>query len=220
MIFDGTAENYAGDKTLDSTSKQSLLADVEIEAETLPAEEFGIFDHIDLLTPAVQEFEEIMDRWVSEMNSLSEKVSKSTDQIDSMSKFGKVDIQNIRPITTKVTEYIEEYCSASLPLIINTEAVLDNILVSMAGIVEMSEDFNTSDEERAAAKLATLEFMEAVEGSSSSLKSFNETLEGLPRMDKKFNRARNTAVSMHDRFLGNIGMAKEKMGALRGKLDD
>lgn len=84
----------------------------------------------------------------------------------------------------------------------------------------MSEDFNTSDEERAAAKLATLEFMEAVEGSSSSLKSFNETLEGLPRMDKKFNRARNTAVSMHDRFLGNIGMAKEKMGALRGKLDD
>lgn len=197
----------------------SDIAEEDDHAEVISDPDAGLFDLEDELTRNTEKFASDLSDWGGEFSKLNSTVRTTTANMNSLSQFGKPDRAEVRTeidrITTGLAEFAD-FAQAKIPLI---EDSLDGMYTAMNGIAVLSHEFNIEKQQKEQLITRLSELLDRVGESGDSLTQYISIMEGLPRIEKKFNVARNLVVSVHKQLRKKLRDFKGRLEEARAELE-
>ena len=224
-IFDNIAnekERYA-EGSAESAREKLELSEVDAgegRGEDVPEgdEEIGLFDLEESLNETSGEFVGHLDSWAKQFTVLTQISLEVTDRINELSQFGQPDRQKVRDQIDRVTGQMVEFSHFGEEAIERIEVNLDDFYSIFSKMISVSKDFEQGEEDVQAARRQTQELIETVKSAKSQMSDFIVSLERLPRLDKRFVRARNGVLAVHRRLRKKMEVFEQNMASVLKEL--
>ena len=172
-----------------------------VNNENSDEEALGLFDLNDMMESNTAAIVALVSDWGNEVESLGAAMRDSTEQLNSMSKFGQPDQQLVRKKVAQTAEQLDhfaEFCEAKIEEI---EFKMSEFISTFQGIADISKDFNRTqdDIDNTCHSIEQLAF--GMEGAMDGTRSFADSVAALPRLSREFNKSRARVVRVQKKFL-------------------
>ncbi|NVD45830.1 DUF4062 domain-containing protein [Qipengyuania atrilutea] len=205
-LFDRIAtekERYATKSTLDNKGGPIQIdpdltsGDEEPSADTELDPDAGLLDLEDELTEYASLFVSELSQWGNQFYIMNEVVQQATSKMNGLSQFGQPDREALRNEVELVTSALSDFANFGKNKIALIEDNLEGMYRSMSGIATISHgfDMNRDQIEHLTEQLNGLRG--SVDEADGLLTQYIDVMEGLPRIEKGFNRARSGVVTVH-----------------------
>jgi len=204
IIFDKIAKEkgrYSNSNALSAVAAvpSEVVADTY---EEMLGEQEGILDLDEKLEAAAASLAKNLQEWGSRFTTVNQTVRESTATLATVSQFGSPDKAVVRSAVAGVTGGLLEFNDFAQAKIEDVEDNLEDIMSSLSGLLDISEEINPNSREESLQQLAELKSV--IGNTSIQLTSYIDALSRIPRIDTKFIKARNAVVAVHKRFLKKI----------------
>ena len=187
-----------------TNSSDSSLDLVSIKPDSSNAEvvdhEAGFFDLEDALNREARGLVDLLAEWseqYSEMNKIVEAVS---GRINELSQFGQPDRTEIRKQIDIVTAAMSSFSNFANNRIGLIEDQFESIYKTISGLLEVMKDFDDTGDKRGEMKNQIADLSKNTQDAEAAMTQYIEVMIGLPRIDKNFNRSRDSVVIVHKRL--------------------
>jgi hypothetical protein len=224
-LFDRIAsekDRYLGDTEAPSQSA-ARLADSQVRKQNEENTEehdpdAGLFDLEDDLTKHTDSFAAGLGEWGDQFRVLNDIVEQTTSNMNSLSQFGQPDRDAIRSEVEVVTSGLRDFANFAKDKITVIEDDLEGMYRAMNGIVIVSRSFDLEQIEINSLLEQMSGLRDNVEQSDALLSQYIEVMEGLPRIEKGFNRARATVVVIHKQLRKKLRDFKDRLDKICDEL--
>ena len=191
--------------------KSVALADVSSAGSDEDDDDDGVLDVAERFSQHIENFVGSMSQWVENFNSVSAATQEATEGLSQASAIGKPEGSQVRQIIKPMTDKMEDFADWCENKIVDLEKVTQDLTSDTLKMFELSKDFNeeNADIEKAIQSLA--ELIETISSSNQATSNFVESLESLPRLDKKMNKACRRLVLVHKRLIAQNEVMRENM---------
>lgn len=172
--------------------------------------EIGLFDIQDKIEKSGNEFQASITSWTKKFEELNTVVTKSADELNENSRFGRPDQAIVRKNVSFVSQTLRNFSEWGNKEIGRIERSLEEFSDSFQELVKISVDFQTSPEEINSAKESTIVLIGAIETTKEKILEFVSSIDSLPRMSKDFNVSRKMASDTNRNLAEIINSSGER----------
>lgn len=188
-------------------------------SEDIALDEPGLFDLNDALELSTTAFVALIGEWADEIQILGNAMGKATDQMNDLSKYGQPDQkllrENVHNISLKFDDF-SNFCESKLD---DLDEVMNNFSKSMQSLIDVSNDFNNSDNDIDNALISVNSLIDGSNDAHRSGLEFMGVISNLPRLSKQFNSARSRVVRCQKNFLELIEQNITEFESIRHQID-
>lgn len=194
------------DATLELKTRETLVDDplFNLAALEFEEDEDGIIELVEQGTEAMDEVVSVVERMTIATNDLSEKFVQRTAEANE-ARVGGEDMKAAKRVSNKAADDLEVFVKRMSVEIREFNKQSATAMDAFGNVAMLSErDLGEDPENIAAARASVRQYTIAISTSSESLSEFRETIFGLPRMTRPFNRACKRAVAIMDDLLNQL----------------
>lgn len=162
----------------------------------------GLFEFEDKIQSAALVLNKNLGEWGEKFIEINEAVTDATTKIAGESQFGTPDRMIVRGAVDAVTAVLSEFEEFGKERIDGIEDSLEDIIVSLNGIIGINENQGPSESSENLKSLT--ELRKTLTITSMQVQGYIKALSAIPRIDKKFARARDGVVIVHKRLLKKL----------------
>ena len=163
-------------------------------------DDFGLLDLEERLNCEAEKMSIALQSWGEQFRDVNAVVQSATMRISEISQFAQPDRQELRAQIDLVTERLQSFGEFANDKIGGIEDNLEGIYQALSSLSEIVDEFEITDDRRDGMRKDVLELSSTVKEADTVLSQYIKTMEELPRVEKKFNRARDAVVMIHKRL--------------------
>lgn len=193
---------------------------VPVAVQASDPDDDGLFEINDRIEEAGKSFTDAMAEWSQHLASSGQITENVTDEINTLSRYGKPDQADFRKAVNKVTVKMVDFADWGKDKIEFIENVMDKMSLNYMKLVEIAPDFQDSQDDINNSIHEIENLSEVILSANSSMNGFIKALENLPRLSKPLNQANRKLVEIHKRLISKNEIFRENMVVILQQLKD
>ena len=194
------------------------VKDVSVELEGR-----GLIDINEDISERIEEITAFAQEISKNMEDLGARVAQSKDGMNAAKDIsGEIILKQAKPIISQLSKYMDEFSEFSeitTPKLIEVSVLFTN---DLRELVDVSKDFDHSDEQILAAVSSSISLQDSMTGVADQLEEFQRNVETLQRMSREFNIAKrrlsSTIQSMADGMRNSASLLQPSIRELEALL--
>jgi methyl-accepting chemotaxis protein len=204
------------------SQKQTGIAqpNVALNVQVSELDDDGLFEVSDQIEHNGKNFTDAMTEWSQYLASAGEIAENVTEEINTLSRYGKPEQADFRKAVNKVTSKMTEFADWGKDKIEVVEIMMDEMSVNYMKLVEISSSFDESDEDISNSIKAIENLIDVMISTNVSMDEFIKALENLPKLSKPLNQANRKLVDIHKRLVAKNEIFRENLIVILDQLND